>query len=49
MKLFRKGSHCLFVEEERYRWAEPKSSLNRKLVYLSLLILTVGLLFGVLT
>ena len=49
MRLFKKASHCLFVEEEQYKWAERKSSLNRKLVYLSLLFIACGLLFGLLS
>lgn len=48
MRLFKKPSHCLFIEEERYKWAEPRSSLNRKLLYMSLLCVVVTLCFGVL-
>ena len=48
MRLFKKASHCLFVEEERYRWAEPKSRLNRRLVYLSVVIVVAGLMFSML-
>ena len=44
----RKSQHCLFIEEEIYNWASPKSAKNRRLLYLALLFLTAGLLFSVL-
>ncbi|NQV71153.1 MAG: hypothetical protein HQ498_14095 [Pseudohongiella sp.] len=48
MKLFKKSQNCLFVEEERYNWAAPKSSINRKLILLSVVFIIVGLLFSTL-
>ncbi len=48
MKLFKKHQHCLFVEEEKYNWIAPKSTVNRRLIYLSILFVIVALLFGVL-
>lgn len=48
MKLFKKASHCLFVEEERYKWAEPKSRSNRNLMLLALVFVAASVLFGVL-
>jgi hypothetical protein len=48
MKLFRKNRNCLFVEEEHYNWASPKSSASKKLIGLSILFVASGLLFSVL-
>lgn len=44
----RKIQHCLFVEEERYNWASPKSVLNRRLLFMALLFVAAGVLFSVL-
>lgn len=46
--MFKKSSHCLFVEEETYNWASPKSGRNKQLIFLALVFLVAGLLFGVL-
>lgn len=48
VKLFKKNSHCLFVEEERYKWAEPRSRTNRNLLLFSVVIVAAGLLFSLL-
>lgn len=48
MSFFRKSQNCLFVEEERYNWATPKSKINQRLLYLSILFVVAGLLFNVL-
>ena len=48
MKYSKKGQNPLFVEEEIYNWATPKSALNRRLIGLALLFITAGLLFSVL-
>lgn len=48
MKLFKKASHCLLVEEERYKWAEPKSRGNRSLLIIAVCFVIASVLFGVL-
>ncbi|MEX0965115.1 MAG: hypothetical protein WDZ52_13855 [Pseudohongiellaceae bacterium] len=48
MKLFKKAQHCLFVEEETYKWAEKKSGMSRHLVTVSLLCLVAAFLFSAL-
>ncbi|MDP6095987.1 MAG: hypothetical protein QGG67_08390 [Gammaproteobacteria bacterium] len=48
MKFFKKRQNCLFVEEERHNWIAPKSSVNRRLIYLSILFVSAALLFGLL-
>lgn len=48
MRLFKKSQNCLFVEEEIYNWASPKSRANRNLLYLSVFIIIFGVLFSVL-
>jgi hypothetical protein len=44
----RKQQHCLFVEDEIYNWANRRSASRKRLIILSLVFLTAGLLFGVL-
>lgn len=46
VKLFKKSQNCLFVEEESYNWAAPRSSVNRKLVVLAVLFVVAALLFN---
>ena len=46
--MFKKTSHCLFVEEESYNWASPKSGRNRQLIALAILFMIAGMLFSVL-
>ena len=48
MSFFKKRQNCLFVEEESYNWIAPKSSVNRRLIYLSILFVSAALLFGLL-
>lgn len=48
MKLFKKTQNCLFVEEERYKWASEKSGMSRHLITVSLLCLFAAFLFGAL-
>ena len=48
VKLFKKTQNCLFVEEERYKWAEKKSGRSRHLITVSLLCLFAAFLFGAL-
>lgn len=49
MKLSKKGSNPLFVEEEVYKWAEPKKNGRAPMLVLSLLFVLAGLLFGAMT
>ena len=44
----RKQPHCVFVEDEVYNWGNPKSVMNRRLLMLSILFVSAGLLFSVL-
>lgn len=44
----RKQPHCVFVEDEVYNWANTRSASRKKLIVLSLMFVTAGLLFGVL-
>ena len=48
MRFLKKSQHCLFVEEERYNWAAPKSNISRKMLYLSVMFVVMGLLFSLL-
>ena len=48
VKFFKKTQNCLFVEEERYKWATPKNNVHRNLVYLSVLFVIAALLFSTL-
>lgn len=48
MKWWKKSQNALFVEEETYNWSAPKSNINRRLIYLSILFVMAGLLFSVL-
>ncbi|MDD9894920.1 MAG: hypothetical protein OXU66_07770 [Gammaproteobacteria bacterium] len=49
MKWNKKSQNVLFVEdEEAYNWATARTSVNRKLVYLSMLFVIVAILFSVL-
>ena len=48
MRLLKKSQHCLFVEEESYNWAAPKSSISRKILYLLVMFVVMGLLFSLL-
>lgn len=48
VKLFKKTQNCLFVEEERYKWAAKKSGMSRHLITVSVLCLFVAFLFGAL-
>lgn len=44
MKLFRKNSHCLFVEDEIYNWAPPRPRAGRRLLWVSILVLAGAIL-----
>lgn len=48
VKLFKKTQNCLFVEEERYKWAPQKSGMSRHLITVSVLCLFAAFLFGAL-
>jgi len=48
MNLFKRGQNSLFVEEESNNWATPRTKTNRMLVYLSILFVMAGMLFGTL-
>jgi hypothetical protein len=48
LRFIKKSQNCLFVEEETYKWAAPKSSINRKLIALALLFVVAALLFSAL-
>lgn len=48
MRLFKKSQNCLFVEEEIYNWASPKSRMNRNLLFMSVVFIVTGMLFSVL-
>jgi len=48
VKIFKKNQNCLFIEEEHYNWASPKTSASKKLLRLSILFVASGLLFSVL-
>jgi hypothetical protein len=44
----RRQSHCLFIEEETYNWASPRTASHRRLILLSVMIVIAGLLFSIL-
>lgn len=46
--MFKKSSHCLFVEEEIYNWATPRPNRSRLLIYLAVIFMIAGMLFSVL-
>ena len=47
MKWNKKSPHVLFVEdEEAYNWATVRNSVNRKLVYVSILFIVAAILFS---
>ena len=46
--MFKKTSHCLFVEEETYNWSSPKSSMQKPLIFLAIMFVAAGFLFSVL-
>ena len=48
MKLFKKTQNCLFIEEERYKWAAKKSTMSRHLITVSVLCLLTAFLFSML-
>ena len=48
MSLFKKPQNALFVEEEIYNWASPKSRLNRNLIFLAVVFVVSGVLFSML-
>ena len=48
VKLFKKAQNCLFVEEERYKWAAKKSTMSRHLITVSVLCLLTAFLFSML-
>jgi hypothetical protein len=48
VKFWKKGQNCLFVEEEIYNWAAPKSGRHRSLIVIAVLILVAGMLFSLL-
>jgi len=48
VNLFKKTQNCLFVEEERYKWAPKKSAMSRHLLSVSLLCLFAAFLFSAL-
>jgi len=48
VKLFKKTQNCLFIEEERYKWAPKKSGMSRHLIKVSVLCLFAAFLFSAL-
>ena len=46
MKLFKKTQNCLFIEEERHKWAAKKSTISRHLITVSVLCLLAAFLFS---
>ncbi|SUZ71558.1 uncharacterized protein METZ01_LOCUS24412, partial [marine metagenome] len=48
VKWWKNTQNAIFVENETYKWATPKSSINRRLIYLSALFVLASLLFSVL-
>ena len=48
MKWWKNSQNAIFVENETYKWAAPKSSITRRLIYLSVLFVLASLLFSVL-
>jgi hypothetical protein len=48
VKLFKKSQNALFVEEEIYNWASPKSRVNRSLMFLAVVFIVSGVLFSLL-
>ncbi|MEX2132397.1 MAG: hypothetical protein WD772_13025 [Pseudohongiellaceae bacterium] len=40
MKWFRKNRHCLFVEDEIYNWAPQPSRSGRRLLLVSILVVS---------
>ena len=48
VKLFKKTQNCLFIEEERYKWAAKKSTMSRHLITVSVLCLLAAFLFSML-
>ena len=48
MRLFKKHQNCLFVEEEIYNWASPRSRINRHLVVLAVFFVVSGVLLSAL-
>jgi hypothetical protein len=47
VKWNKKSQHVLFVEdEEAYNWATARNSVNRKLVYVSILFVVAAILFS---
>ena len=48
MKLFKKTQNCLFIEEERYKWAAKKSTMSRHLISVSVLCQLAAFLFSML-
>ena len=48
MKLFKKTQNCLFIEEERYKWAAKKSVMSVHLITVAVLCLLTAFLFSTL-
>jgi len=49
MKLSKKSQSVLFVEDEkRYNWTNSRKSLNRRLIYLSVLFISAAILLSAL-
>ena len=48
MSFFKKSQNALFVEEEIYNWASPKSRLNKGLILMALVVVACGVLFSML-
>lgn len=47
--MFKKTPHSLFVEEETYNWASPKSGMHKQLLLLGVMFVVAGLLFSTLS
>ncbi len=49
MKWHKKSQNVLFIEDEQnYNWASARTSVNRRLVYMSILFMIVAVLFSAL-
>ena len=43
-----KKAHCLFVEEETYKWAPSKSRTSKSLVAMAILLIAITFIFATL-
>jgi hypothetical protein len=44
----RRQSHYLFIEDETFNWASPRTASHRRLILSSIMIVTAELLFSML-